>query len=160
MLEAIGLLFFNKSAHLSRGQSHIPVEQVQRLLIDRSASRWGRFERQGQGVAFVNALPIIERVDSWEQSATHRWSLFDLQELQKKTPRYIAAWLAPEPKKYRMPDLEAEAVVELVMHREPVQARSFMYELIKRRPQAKDSFNHTLGRHVSQILLNTSLSFT
>ena len=160
MLEAVKFLFFNSFAQISSGTLSVPVEQVQRMLIDRSVAHWGRYERRGRGVVFVNALPIIERVDSWEQSATHRWSLFDLQELQKKSPRYIAAWLAPEPKKYRMPDLEAEAVVELVMHGEPVQARSFMYELIKRRPQAKDSFNHTLGRHVSQILLNTSLSFT
>jgi len=158
MLEAIGLLFFTKSAEQGRSQSHIPVEQVQRLLIDRSASRWGRFERQGQGVVYVNALPVIERVVSWEQSSTHRWSLFDLQELQKKSPRYIAKWLAPEPKKYRMPDLEAEAVVELVMHREPVKARDFMTEMMRRRPQSRDSFNSTLGRHISGLILNSPIA--
>lgn len=157
MLEAIGLLFFTKSVQQGRGQSRIPVEQVQRMLIDRSVAHWGRYERQGRGVVFVNALPIIERVDSWEQSATHRWSLFDLTELKTKSPRRLAAWLEPE-SKYHMPDLEAEAVVELVMHREPTKARNFMQEIIRRRPQAKDSFNSTLGRHVSGLILHSSIA--
>ena len=153
MLEVVRSLFFIKSVEASRGQSRVPVENVQRMLIDRSATHWGHYERQGRGVTFVHALPTIERVTTWEQSATHRWSLYDLEELKNKSPRRLAAWLEPD-SAYFMPELEAEAVVELVMHDEPRKAHRFMHEIIRRRPRAVDTFHQNLGRHVSQIILS------
>lgn len=129
------------------------AEMLKQLIVDRAAMRWGTFEREDMQTVFRRTLPDVQPVDGdWKRSATGRWSYFDLGELQHKSARSLATWITQD-LRYPCPDLEAEAVVELVMHGNVTKARDFMQSVLSRRSQARKSFSESLGRHISGMLL-------
>ena len=100
----------------------------------------------------MNALPDVRVARDWNTSATKRWSQFDLDQLHTQSARRLAKWLVPDRRRGHA-DLEAEAVIELVMHNESEKAHDFMTEVMRRRPQARESFTLKLGHQITQLLL-------
>lgn len=117
------------------------------LLLQRSSMELGRYRRVADGeVTFELTMPKLRIPADWSQSATRKLSAVDLVDLQRKSPKDIAAWIITEPKRrFQDPELETFVVIEYIMHGDERKAKEVTGAMLARRPGARLAFQNIFG---------------